>query len=179
MLKKVILAATVAGLALTASACNRAPAYGYYNDGYYAGGNTQVCTDRAGRRVPDNMCQQAYYGGGFNPYIWYYVGSNYPVPYYGTIVHGGSWSRPSNFRSYVRAPAQANVTRSVAVSRGGLGSTSRSFAQTYRSSGYSSPSRSYSSSSYSSPSRSYSSSSYSSRSSFSGGGRSFGGSASS
>jgi uncharacterized membrane protein YgcG len=175
MVKKVILAATVAGLALTASACNRAPAYGYYNDGYYAGANTQVCTDRAGRRVPDINCQQAYYGGGYNPYLWYYVGGGYPVPYYGTVVHGGTWSRPSNFRSYVRAPAQANVTRSVAVSRGGLGSTSRSFAQTY-----SSPSRSYSSSSYSSPSRSYSSSSYSSsRSSFSGGGRSFGGSVSS
>lgn len=128
MSKKIILTTTLAAaLAATASGCSRQSGYG--DDGYYAANNTAVCTDRSGRRVPDRYCQRGGHGMG-NAFLWYYLGRSSAVPYYGSHVTGGSFTRTAG-ATYFHAPAAANVTRSVAVSRGGLGSSARGFGGSF------------------------------------------------
>lgn len=133
MKKKIILSATLAAALAATAACSRSP--GYYDNGYYAGQNTAVCVDRMGNRVPDTQCGGGGYAGANNAFLWYYLGRSSVIPYYGTHVGGGSYTRTAG-ATYFHAPVSANVTRSVAVSRGGLGSSARSYSSA-RSGGFS------------------------------------------
>jgi hypothetical protein len=95
--------------------------------------DTRVCVDQNGYRVDDDDCERTTYvrtgGAGF---LWYYVGRGSRLPYYGDSVRDprlglkGSYF-PNKGVSYAKAPAAANMARSAAVSRGGFGSSGRSF----------------------------------------------------
>ncbi len=101
-----------------------------WGDEYYVSNDTAICTDREGKRVDDDRCDDDRYRSGSGYYGWYYIRSGSRLPYYGDSVRdprfSGSFSRDAN-RSYSRAPTESRVTRSQAVSRGGFGSSSRSF----------------------------------------------------
>jgi hypothetical protein len=120
-MKKFLLSATVAAaMAATLAGCNRSP---YYGNGYYAGQNTSICTNQFHQRVPDYECNGSY----GNAFVWYYLGRSSVVPYYGQTVFGGGYTRTAG-ATYFHAPVAANVTRSVAVSRGGFGSSARTYS---------------------------------------------------
>jgi hypothetical protein len=101
-----------------------------WDDGVYARNTTRVCVDQNGKRVADNGCHNrpGFYGGS----RWFYVGRGSRVPYIGDSLgdkrHGfnGSYNAKPG-AAYDSAPGSANMTRSAAVARGGLGSSSRSF----------------------------------------------------
>jgi len=119
------LAITTA-LAASLSACGQPS--GDWDDGVtqYADRDTAVCVDRVTqKRIPDRECDRRGVGGNTNPALWYYLGRNSAVPYYGDTIRGGSYSRPAG-RSFYHAPASTAMTKSSAVSRGGFGSSARS-----------------------------------------------------
>lgn len=103
-----------------------------WNEDVVADRDTAVCVDKNGVRVDDSQCaprqQQAYHGGGGgmgSAFLWYYIGRNAAVPYYGDSVRdqrfsGGSYTARANTR-YEPSPVASRMTRSTAVSRGGLG----------------------------------------------------------
>ena len=92
-----------------------------------------VCVDRQGTRVDDDLCDDDGRGGfGSNAFLWYYLGRSSAIPYYGESIHHRRYAGRGSFRprsgiSYAHAPASTRMTRSQAVSRGGLGSSGRSF----------------------------------------------------
>ena len=105
--------------------------------------DTAVCVDREGKRVDDDHCDNrslgayagsnGYHGGGgSNAFLWYYLGRNSALPYYGDSIRDpryagrGSFQPVSGIR-YAQAPLGTRMTRSQAISRGGLGSRGRSF----------------------------------------------------
>jgi hypothetical protein len=88
-----------------------------------AGQNTSICTNQFHQRVPDYECNGSY----GNAFVWYYLGRQSVVPYYGQTVFGGGYTRTAG-ATYFHAPVAANVTRSVAVSRGGFGSSARTYS---------------------------------------------------
>lgn len=95
--------------------------------------DTAVCVDQNGYRVDDDFCDgdvnYRVHGGGHS---WFYVNRGGRVPYYGDSVRDprlglkGSYFK-TNGVDYARAPKSANMVRSAAVSRGGWGSSGRSF----------------------------------------------------
>ncbi len=95
--------------------------------------DTAVCVDKQGKRVEDAQCMRqanAHGGGGSSAFLWYYLGRNARVPYYGDSIrdarfNGGSYQPRAG--AYSLAPSDANMTRSAAVSRGGMGSRGRYF----------------------------------------------------
>lgn len=96
-----------------------------WDDGYtqYADRDTAVCVDQQTKlRVPDDRCRS---GSGGSRAGWYYMGRNSAVPYYGEAVRGGTYNRPAG-RTFYYAPKSTGMTKSSAISRGGLGSSSRS-----------------------------------------------------
>lgn len=129
MSKKVSNLTITSTLAAAIAACGPSSRYNDadWDDGtsYYADRDTAVCVDRrTNKRLPDDACRRPSGGGG-----WYYLGSNSRIPYYNEPVRGGSYNRPAG-RTVYYAPKSTAVTKSVAVSRGGFGSS-------YRSSGFS------------------------------------------
>ena len=102
-----------------------------WDDDVIADRDTAVCVDREGRRVDDDLCDDDR-GIGSGAFLWYYLGRSAAVPYYGDSIHDrryrgrGSFKRQAGI-NYFPAPAATRMTRSQAVSRGGLGSRSRSF----------------------------------------------------
>jgi hypothetical protein len=92
-----------------------------------------VCVDQQGTRVDDDRCNDGFRGGGgSNAFLWYYLGRSSAIPYYGDSIHHRRYAGRGSFMprsgvSYGKAPASTRVTRSQAVSRGGLGSSGRSF----------------------------------------------------
>ena len=108
--------------ALLAAGCSRQDP----DNGWTADRDTAVCVDQQGHRVPDGQCprqRSAGIGGGMgSAFLWYYIGRQSAVPYYGDVVRGGSYA-PSAGRSYFRAPASTAMSRASAVSRGGFGSS--------------------------------------------------------
>ncbi|MDO7843687.1 hypothetical protein [Sphingomonas immobilis] len=91
--------------------------------------DTAVCTDKAGQRVADANCQRAHSGSSgvmAGAFAWYYLSRNSRVPYYGERATGGSFARAAG-STYYHAPAGTAMTRSAAISRGGFGSSARSF----------------------------------------------------
>lgn len=103
-----------------------------WDDGYaYADRDTAVCVDQNGQRVDDDQCDDRRYrsyGGSFVHY--YYIGRGSAIPFYGDTIddarYKGSFA-PQAGATYYPSPADTRMTRSQAVSRGGLGSSSRSF----------------------------------------------------
>ena len=85
-----------------------------------------VGVNDAGQRVADDRCEGRVRSGGFG---FFYLPRGAVLPYYGQSVRdprfaSGSWAPRPGVR-YNRAPASTRMTRSQAVSRGGLGSTGR------------------------------------------------------
>jgi hypothetical protein len=92
-----------------------------------AASDTAVCVNNSGQRVSDDRCDnRGVRSGGFG---FFYLPRGALLPYYGQSVRdprfaSGS-STPRSGVNYSRAPAATRMTRSQAVSRGGLGATGR------------------------------------------------------
>jgi hypothetical protein len=127
MKNKLVLTTAMAATLTTVSACSSDDDW---DGNVIASRDTEVCVDQNGYRVDDYYCSSGTRGGGGA--YWYYLGRGARVPYYGDSVRdkrlafAGSPSRTTGV-SYARAPAESNMTRSAAVSRGGFGSSGRSF----------------------------------------------------
>lgn len=111
----------VAAVAAAVTACGR-PADQY---------GDRVCTDRAGRRVPDQQCQGQAAGGSSNAFLWYFLGRSMGsngggVPGVGGYVSGGSYQPTSGVR--YGAPGTAARFSGATSSRGGFGSTAAHFS---------------------------------------------------
>jgi hypothetical protein len=116
----VSLAAALAGL----SGCSNRD-----NLDVRAAGTTRVCADEWGQRIADDYCERRGGGGSF-----FYLGPGAPIPYYYDNIRDARYARyvsrtPPPGGSFVRAPAGTNMARSSAISRGGLGSSARSFGR--------------------------------------------------
>lgn len=107
-----------------------------WNEDVYASGDTAICVDQEGKRVDDDRCgnDRVHYsgGGGSNAFLWYYLGRSSAVPYYGDSIRDSRYAgygsyQPRPGANYAPAPASTRMTRSAAVSRGGFGSSGRSF----------------------------------------------------
>lgn len=107
-----------------------------WSDDVIADRDTAVCVDKQGSRVDDDLCDDDRgRSGGSSAFLWYYIGRSSAVPYYGDSIYDRRYARngrPGSFApqpgvNYARAPASTKMSRSQAVSRGGLGSSSRRF----------------------------------------------------
>lgn len=106
-----------------------------WDDNAVADRDTAICVDQAGERVEDRRCNDGARSGGSglsSGLLWYYIGRNSAVPYYGDSVRQGRYAGAGSFTpragaAYFPAPARTSMTRSQAVSRGGLGSSGRRF----------------------------------------------------
>lgn len=103
-----------------------------WDDQTYASSDTAVCVDQSGNRVPDEQCDsgRSHVYGGYHS--WYYFGRSAPIPYYGESVRDPRYAAhasntPRAGTTYAKAPASSNMTRSAAVSRGGMGSSGHSY----------------------------------------------------
>jgi hypothetical protein len=129
MKKQLTMTTAMASALLALPACS---SNDDWNGDVIADRDVALCVDQQGRRVDDDLCDDDRGGGGSNAFLWYYLGRSSAVPYYGDSIHDrryagrGSW-KPVPGANYGRAPASTRMTRSAAVSRGGLGSSGRSF----------------------------------------------------
>jgi hypothetical protein len=108
-----------------------------WNGDVYAQADTAVCVDANGTRVDDDLCRTSSYGGGShggggNAFLWYYLGRSSALPYYGESIQdrrfaGTGTYQPRAGTVYAQAPVDTRMTRSQAVSRGGLGSSGYRF----------------------------------------------------
>jgi hypothetical protein len=107
-----------------------------WNEDVIADRDTAVCVNQQGERVDDDLCDDDRGRGvGSSAFLWYYIGRSAAVPYYGDSIYDRRFTRhgrsgtfaPQPGVNYARAPAKTKMTRSQAVSRGGLGSSSRRF----------------------------------------------------
>ena len=108
-----------------------------WNGDVIADRDTAVCVDQQGQRVDDDRCgdDRSRGSGMGSAFLWYYIGRSAAVPYYGESIHDRRYARYARYNSYspragvsyARAPASTRMSRSQAVSRGGLGSSSRRF----------------------------------------------------
>lgn len=98
---------------------------------YRATSNTRVCVDDWGSRIDDDYCEQRSGRIGGGTFVYLRRGS--PIPYYYDNVRDPRYaaylSRTPPGGPIARAPAGTNMARSSAVSRGGLGSSGRSFGR--------------------------------------------------
>ncbi|HEY0086497.1 MAG TPA: hypothetical protein VGB65_11370 [Allosphingosinicella sp.] len=142
MKKQMIMTSAMAAALAALPACS---SNDDWNGETIAQQDTAVCVDQQGKRVDDSQCNDNAHrssGGGMgNAFLWYYIGRNAAVPYYGDSIHDRRYSRYAQYNgfsrkpgvSYARAPDSTRMTRSQAVSRGGLGSSSRRFGGSGRS----------------------------------------------
>jgi hypothetical protein len=124
------MAAALAGLPACSSGND-------WNEEVIADRDTAVCVDQSGARVDDDLCDDDRHRGSpmGSAFLWYYIGRSAAVPYYGDSIYDRRYARygrynsfvPQPGRSYADAPRSTRMTRSQAVSRGGLGSSSRRF----------------------------------------------------
>ena len=97
--------------------------------------DTAVCVDQDGKRVEDRRCNEGARSGGSglsSAFLFYYIGRNSRVPYYGDNIRDRRFAGAGSFTprpgaTYSPASARTSMTRSQAVSRGGLGSSGRRF----------------------------------------------------
>ena len=127
MKKQLAMTSAMAAALMALPACS---SNDEWNEDVNAEWDTAVCVDQEGRRVDDGRCDDDR-GIGSSAFLWYYIGRNSALPYYGDSIRdrrfaGGSY-RPKPGIRYDRAPASTRMPRSQAVSRGGLGSSSRRF----------------------------------------------------
>lgn len=132
--KQLPLTSAMAAAMLALPACSERE---QWNGDVAAKNDTAFCIDQDGRRIDDENCREAsnrgYYAGGVRRgNQWYYMGRGSPLPYYGESIydrrfeaHGAFQPRPG--LSYTHAPADTRMTRSRAISRGGLGSSGRRY----------------------------------------------------
>jgi hypothetical protein len=124
MNKKLTLTATLAATLTGLSGCASR------SDDLLAQQNTRICVDDDGDRIDDRYCTNRAYGAGGFAFLYLRRGS--PIPYYYDNVRDPKYAKfvsrtpLSGFRP---APASSNMSRSTAVSRGGLGRSSRSFGR--------------------------------------------------
>lgn len=136
MKKHLTMTTAMAAALLALPACSSGDDW---NDDVVADSDTAVCVDKDGVRVDDSQCapqrtvtNNYHSGGGMgNAFLWYYIGRNSAVPYYGDSVReprfsGGSYKAQPNTH-YNAAPASSRMTRSAAVSRGGMGSSGHGY----------------------------------------------------
>ncbi|HEX8300641.1 hypothetical protein [Sphingomonas sp.] len=130
MKKQLSMTGAMAAALLALPGCSREERW----DDVVADKDTAVCVDKEGKRVEDAQCarQPAVHAGGSNAFLWYYLGRNSRVPYYGDSIRDARYANSGSYQpraggSYGYAPSDANMTRSQAVSRGGMGSRGRSF----------------------------------------------------
>lgn len=132
-----VLTTAMAAALIAIPACQRQDDW---NGDVYTQKETAVCVDANGTRIDDNLCPSSYHGGGgyhhggggSNAFLWYYLGRNSALPYYGESVHdrrfaGNGAFQPRAGVTYASAPADTRMVRSQAVSRGGLGSSGYRF----------------------------------------------------
>lgn len=106
-----------------------------WDDQVVADRDTAVCVDQEGKRVEDRRCNDVPRTGGSGigtGLLWYYIGRNSAVPYYGDSIRDRRYAGAGSFSPragavYAPAPARTSMRRSQAVSRGGLGSSGRRF----------------------------------------------------
>ncbi len=133
MRKKLILTSAMAASLTALSGCS---SNDEWNEDLVADNDTAICVDDQGMRIDDDACDNdgsGYYGGYYGKkYKKYYLNRGSKVPYYGDSVRdtrhkfsGGYAAKPG--ATYAAAPSASKVTRSQAVSRGGMGSSSRSY----------------------------------------------------
>jgi len=129
MIKQLSMTTSMAAALIALPGCSSNDGW---DDNVVADRDTEVCVDQQGQRVEDSRCNSdRRAGGGSNAFLWYFIGRNMAVPYYGDSVRdrrfaGGSYS-PRAGASYFPAPGRTSMTRSQAVSRGGLGSSGRRY----------------------------------------------------
>ena len=124
MNKKLTLTATLAAALTGLSGCSSR------SDELLAQQNTRICVDDDGDRIDDRYCADRRYGGGGFAYLFLRRGS--PIPYYYDNVRSPKYAKfvsRAPLSGFAPAPASSNMTRSSAVSRGGLGRSSRSFGR--------------------------------------------------
>jgi hypothetical protein len=127
MAKKLTVTATLAAALTGLSGCSDGPREVLAED------NVRICVDEFGSRIDDDYCDDDGYrrsGGGLATFMYLRRGS--PVPYYYDNVRGPKYAKylsRAPLSGYRPAPASTNMARSSAVSRGGLGSSSRSFGR--------------------------------------------------
>lgn len=125
-MRKDLTITTAIAAAILASGCRDREA-----DGWTASNDTAICTDRAGKRVPDDQCPRqaaagGYHGAGGGAHGWYFLGRGSVIPPYGETARGGSYTRAAG-RTYARAPINTFVSRAGAISRGGFGASAHLF----------------------------------------------------
>lgn len=120
--RKTLLFTAGMASALLISGCDAPPS----DTNAYADRDTAVCVDQQHRRVQDDFCQRAQQSHS-NAFLWYYLGRSSVIPYYGEPVARGSFTRTAG-ATYFHAPVATAVTRSVAISRGGFGSSGHGFS---------------------------------------------------
>jgi hypothetical protein len=93
--------------------------------------NVRICVDEWGSRIDDDYCEDDDgYRRGVGSFLYLRKGS--PIPYYYDNVKDRKYAKyvsRSPLPGFIRPPASANMARSSAVARGGLGSSSRSFGR--------------------------------------------------
>lgn len=96
--------------------------------------DTAVCVDSRGYRVADPNCHEEDSNGstGHGGGRWFYVNRGARLPFLRDSVSASVQEGSGSFErrpgvSYYQAPASVNMTRSRAMSRGGLGSSGRRF----------------------------------------------------
>lgn len=128
-MKKQLTLTTAVAAALTAlGGCSSTSDW---DEDVIAAQDTAVCVDSQGYRVDDDLCDDDW-DGYRSGYSHYYIRRSARLPYYGETIHDRRFAGAGSFlatpgTSYARAPVSTRMTRSAAVSRGGLGSSGRSF----------------------------------------------------
>jgi hypothetical protein len=130
MKKQLTMTSAMAAALLTLPACS---SNDEWNEGAYADSDTAICVDGDGERVDNDLCDGDHYRGAYG-YSYYYFGGRSRIPYYGESVHDRRYASKGAFTPapgvrYAPPPAASRMTRSQAVSRGGLGSSGRSFGR--------------------------------------------------
>lgn len=129
MNKQILLTSAMAATLIALPGCSSG---NDWDDGVVVDRDTRFCVDQNGYRVEDYRCNSSGRTGFHGGHGWYYVRSGSRLPYYGGSISDpklglkGS-NTPEAGKAYGASPAHANMTRSAAVSRGGFGSSSRSF----------------------------------------------------
>ena len=126
MKKQLGMTTVMAATLLGAPACS---SNDEWNEDVYTERDTYVCVDDLGVRVDDDLCRTRISGSSYHPY---YFGARSPLPYYGDTIYDPRYRGTGSFTArtgtaYDQAPVTTRMTRSQAISRGGLGSSGRSF----------------------------------------------------
>lgn len=128
MKKQLVLTSAMAATLSALPGCSSNPDW---DSNTWADQDTAVCVNQNGERIDDDYCEnrgRSYHGGS----RWFYINSGSPIPYYGDSIRDkrygfSGYDQPKAGVAYAKAPATTTVTRSQAISRGGFGSSSKSF----------------------------------------------------